>query len=108
MFDDHTNLEVTQAIERGVRATSAFKEADPVILKCALKTYFKTLKAKSKQLLTHVRNEGLPQVVNKQDESVINSRRNQRGHNRSKYNSFHLLIVVANFARKQMFSFCSD
>lgn len=31
-FNDDTNLEVTRAIERGVQATSAFKEADPVLL----------------------------------------------------------------------------
>lgn len=31
-FKDDANCEVSQAIERGVRATSAFKEADPVIL----------------------------------------------------------------------------
>ncbi|XP_022795131.1 uncharacterized protein LOC111333774 [Stylophora pistillata] len=45
-FNDDTILEVTQAIERGVRATSAFKDVDTVILERALKTYFKTLKAK--------------------------------------------------------------
>ena len=33
-FSDDTNLEVTRAIERGVQATSAFKEADPVLLEC--------------------------------------------------------------------------
>ena len=32
-FNDDTNLEVTRAIERGVQATAAFKEADPVLLK---------------------------------------------------------------------------
>jgi len=37
-FNDGTNLEVTQAIERGVQATSAFKEADPVLLERAIKT----------------------------------------------------------------------
>lgn len=31
-FNDDTNLEVTRAIERGVQAASAFKEADPVLL----------------------------------------------------------------------------
>lgn len=65
-FNDDTNLEVTRAIERGVQATSAFKEADPVLLERAIKTYYKTLKAKSKRVLTRVRKEGLPQVANKQ------------------------------------------
>jgi len=31
-LNDGTSLEVTRAIERGVQATSAFKEADPVLL----------------------------------------------------------------------------
>ena len=31
-FNDETNGEVTLAVERGVRATSAFKDADPVLL----------------------------------------------------------------------------
>ena len=38
-FNDDTNLEVTQAIERGVQATSAFKEADPVLLERKYKWY---------------------------------------------------------------------
>ena len=32
-FYDEANEEVTLAVGRGVRATSAFKEADPVVLK---------------------------------------------------------------------------
>ncbi|XP_015759968.1 PREDICTED: uncharacterized protein LOC107339221 isoform X2 [Acropora digitifera] len=83
-FNDDTNLEVTQAIERGVQATSAFKEADPILLERAIKTYYKTLKAKHKRVLTRVRREELPQVGNKQDESVITARRNQRCHNKLK------------------------
>ena len=47
----------------------------------AIKTYFKILKAKSKRVLIRVRREGLLQVANKQDESVVTSRRNQRCHN---------------------------
>ena len=38
-FNDDTNLEVTRAIERGVQATSAFKEADPVLLERKYKWY---------------------------------------------------------------------
>ena len=38
-FNDDTNLEVTQAIERGVQATSAFKEADPILLERKYKIY---------------------------------------------------------------------
>ena len=52
----------------------------------AIKTYYKTLKAKSKRVLTCVRKEGLPQVANKQEESVITARRNQRCHNVSYQN----------------------
>ena len=38
-FLDDTNKDVSEAVERGVRATSAFKEADPVLLerKCSLR-----------------------------------------------------------------------
>ena len=45
----------------------------------AIKTYFKTLKAKRKRVATHIRVQG--KVTNKQTESVIVARRNQRGHN---------------------------
>ena len=38
-FNDDTNLEVTRAIERGVQATAAFKEADPVLLERKYKWY---------------------------------------------------------------------
>lgn len=31
-FNDESNNEVSKAIERGVRATTAFKEANPVLL----------------------------------------------------------------------------
>lgn len=31
-FNDDVNCEVSRIIERGVQATSAFKEADPVLL----------------------------------------------------------------------------
>ena len=31
-FNDESNDEVSKAIERGVRATTAFKEANPVLL----------------------------------------------------------------------------
>lgn len=31
-FNDESNNEVSNAIERGVRATTAFKEANPVLL----------------------------------------------------------------------------
>ena len=31
-FNDESNNEVSEAIERGVRATAAFKEANPVLL----------------------------------------------------------------------------
>ena len=31
-FNDESNNEVSEAIERGVRATTAFKEANPVLL----------------------------------------------------------------------------
>ena len=54
----------------------------------AIKTYYKTLKAKSKRVLTRVRKEGLPQVANKQEESVITARRNQRCHNVSEKRVF--------------------
>ncbi|KAL9978766.1 hypothetical protein ACROYT_G016321 [Oculina patagonica] len=81
-FNDETNSEVSEAIERGVRATSAFKEANPVILERAIKTYFKTLKAKQKRVATRVRVQGV--MTDKQNESVVFARRNQRGHNKLK------------------------
>ena len=45
----------------------------------AIKTYFKTLKARQKRATTRIRVEG--QVIDKQTKSVVSSRRNQRGHN---------------------------
>ncbi|XP_074607805.1 uncharacterized protein LOC141860568 [Acropora palmata] len=77
-FNDESNNEVSEAIERGVRATAAFKEANPVLLESAIKTYFKTLKARQKRATTRIRVEG--QVIDKQTKSVVSSWRNQRGH----------------------------
>ena len=52
-----------------------------VIISGAIKTYFKTLKARRKKALTRRSIEGLPEVNNKLEESVIMARRNQRLHN---------------------------
>ena len=51
----------------------------------AIKTYFKTLKARQKRITTRVRAQGSGQMTNKQAESVVIARRNQRGHNVSYY-----------------------
>ncbi|XP_068698139.1 uncharacterized protein [Montipora foliosa] len=83
-FNDETNGEVTLAVERGVRATSAFKDADPVLLERSIRTYFKTLKARRKRASTQKRMEGQPEVSNELEESVIAARRNQRCHNKLK------------------------
>ena len=45
----------------------------------AIKTYFKTLKARQKRATTRIRVEG--QIIDKQTKSVVSSRRNQRGVN---------------------------
>ncbi|XP_078349955.1 uncharacterized protein LOC144634793 [Oculina patagonica] len=81
-FNDESNNEVSKAIERGVRATTAFKEANPVLLERAIKTYFKTLKARQKRVTTPTRVEG--RMMDKQAKSIVTSRRNQRGHNKLK------------------------
>ncbi|XP_068675944.1 uncharacterized protein [Montipora foliosa] len=76
-FNDESNNEVSEALERGVRATAAFKEANPVLLERAIKTYFKTLKARQKRPTTCIKVEG--QIIDKQTKSAVSSRRNQRG-----------------------------
>ncbi|XP_067055846.1 uncharacterized protein [Acropora muricata] len=83
-FNDDVNCEVSRMIERGVQATSAFKEADPVLLERAIRTYFKTLKARRRRTEVSVRRSALPEVKNKQEESVVLARRNQRRHNKLK------------------------
>lgn len=45
----------------------------------AIKTYFKTLKARQKRVSTPARVEG--KMMDKQTKSIVTSRRNQRGHN---------------------------
>jgi len=49
----------------------------------AIKTYFKTLKARQKRATTCIRVGG--QITDKQTKSVVSSRRNQRGHNVSEF-----------------------